>query len=318
MNKLEKAAHIAVRQCLDVKRNETVLVLADEPLMELASILWKAALDCKANAMLLQIPFMGKQEGEPYEAVAKLMRNVNVIITPTTYSITHSKALRQACGAGARVITMPGITHNTFSRIINADFKDIAEKSRKVADILTIGREATITSVNGTNLKIPIHGKIGLADTGLVLKPGQRTSLPAGEASVLPVEGVGEGTLVVDSGMDIEPNDVDKITMTIKDGYAIRIKGGDAAEKLRKRLQPYSPMSRKIAELGVGTNDAAKLCWETLADKKVAGTVHIALGNNTLFGGNNDVPVHIDGIIHKPTLEIDGRVIVKNGKLRLN
>lgn len=318
MTKFEKAARITVRQCLAIKRNESVLILADEPLMEIADILWKAALDCKANAMLLQIPIMTNRDNEPHEAIAKLMREVDVIIAPTTRSLSHTKARKQACRAGARIVTMPGIIHNTFARIKNANFEAIAERSRKIADILTIGREATITSLNGTELTIPINKRDGFADTGLVHKPGHFSNLPAGEACISPVEGGTEGTLIVDSGMGLKLEEGDKISIAFRAGRAIRIKGDQGAERLRKILQPHGPKARNIAELGVGTNDSARLCWETLEDEKVMGTIHIALGNNTVFGGGNSVPVHIDGVVHKPTLEIDGRVIVKNGKLRIN
>lgn len=318
MTKLEKAARVALRQCLAVSKNESVLILADEPLMDTAKLLWKAALDCKAYAMLLQIPAMSVRDTEPPEAVSKLMCEVDVVIAPTSRSISHTKARRKANRAGTRIVTMPSITQNTFARIKNIDFIKCEDKSRKIADILTIGREAILTSVNGTSLKISIHKKVGYADTGLVLKSGQFSNLPAGEACIAPILDGTEGILVVDSGMCLEQKDNEKITITFKCGRAIRIKGNHGAERLRKELTPYSPKARSIAELGVGTNDAARLCWESLEDEKVAGTVHIALGNNVSFGGNNNVPIHIDGVVHKPTLEIDGRIIVKNGKLVLN
>ena len=70
-----------------------------------------------------------------------------------------------------------------------------------------------------------------------------------------------------------------------------------------------------IAEFGIGTNDSAKLSGLLLEDEKVMGTVHIALGNNVTMGGTFNVPIHLDGVIKKPTVYLDNKLLMKNGKL---
>jgi leucyl aminopeptidase (aminopeptidase T) len=69
-----------------------------------------------------------------------------------------------------------------------------------------------------------------------------------------------------------------------------------------------------LAELGVGTNDAATITGKVLEDEKVYGTVHLAFGNNMHFGGVNDVQYHADGVITRPTLVVDGEVLIEDGK----
>jgi leucyl aminopeptidase (aminopeptidase T) len=39
------------------------------------------------------------------------------------------------------------------------------------------------------------------------------------------------------------------------------------------------------------------------------------LGNNVNFGGINDVPFHSDGIIERPTIIADEKIIMKDGRL---
>lgn len=47
-----------------------------------------------------------------------------------------------------------------------------------------------------------------------------------------------------------------------------------------------------------------------MTDEKVAGTIHVAIGNNDMLGGLNPVPVHIDCVVSDPTLRVDdGRII---------
>jgi leucyl aminopeptidase (aminopeptidase T) len=93
------------------------------------------------------------------------------------------------------------------------------------------------------------------------------------------------------------------------------VTGGKEAEELSKKLDDVGERSRNIAEFGIGTNDAAKITGSILEDEKVMGTVHLALGNNVSMGGTVDVPLHLDGLIMNPTVEMDGRIIMKNGEL---
>ena len=45
------------------------------------------------------------------------------------------------------------------------------------------------------------------------------------------------------------------------------------------------------------------------------GTVHLALGNNVTMGGTFNVPIHVDGVIKKPTVFLDSKLLMKSGKL---
>jgi leucyl aminopeptidase (aminopeptidase T) len=52
-----------------------------------------------------------------------------------------------------------------------------------------------------------------------------------------------------------------------------------------------------------------------LEDEKVMGTAHIALGNNLSMGGKVNVGIHLDGVIKKPDIFFDDKLIMKKGKL---
>ena len=54
-----------------------------------------------------------------------------------------------------------------------------------------------------------------------------------------------------------------------------------------------------------------------LEDEKILGTVHVAFGASASIGGVVQVPIHLDCVILRPELEIDGRVVVREGKLLL-
>jgi leucyl aminopeptidase (aminopeptidase T) len=70
-----------------------------------------------------------------------------------------------------------------------------------------------------------------------------------------------------------------------------------------------------IAELGIGTNEKAMLTGEILEDEKIFGSCHVAFGASAGIGGTVQVPVHLDCIILRPTVELDGEAIVRDGEL---
>ena len=105
------------------------------------------------------------------------------------------------------------------------------------------------------------------------------------------------------------------IKVEVENGYAVKITGGNAAKKLNTILDEVGKDARNIAEFGIGTNDSAKLSGIILEDEKVMGTVHIALGNNVTMGGIVNVPIHVDGVIKQPTVWMDDKLLIKDGKL---
>jgi leucyl aminopeptidase (aminopeptidase T) len=82
-------------------------------------------------------------------------------------------------------------------------------------------------------------------------------------------------------------------------------------------LAPFGDAGRLLAEIGIGTHPTARLTGAILEDEKILGTVHLAFGNNVGFGGSNDVAIHVDGLILKPTLVTDaGDAIIEAGTPR--
>ncbi len=316
MTKTQRAAQIVITKCLDVKKNESVLILTNDPLLDIARTLYQSAQRKTKYSHLLHISNHMVCNG--LDHIAKFLRDMNVIIAVTSPSISHTEARRDAGKNGARIASLPNILPETFGRIADTDFKKIARLSNKLCDILTIGKEVFISAPNGTELYIPIKNRKGYSDTGLIQSPGDFSNLPAGEASIAPVDGHASGKLVVDSGMERDSEDPEPLVLIIKNGRAARITGGVSARRLRQKLSKYGAKARLVGEFGIGTNKYAKLCGYSLEDEKVLGNIHIAVGNNVSFGGSNKVPIHLDGVVYNASVEIDGRKILDSGRLVLN
>jgi aminopeptidase len=104
------------------------------------------------------------------------------------------------------------------------------------------------------------------------------------------------------------------IRITIEDGYATTITGGEEADRLRALLDAHGREARTVAEFGIGTNDRARLTGVILEDEKVMGTIHIAFGDNKSMGGSVRVASHLDGLVTAPTVYFDDRLIMDRGQ----
>ncbi len=315
MDQLKKAAEIALMDCMAVKKGEKVLIITDEPARKIGYALWEGAKELGAEAIFTEIMTPKSNGEEPPEPIAELMKLVDVILIPTSKSLSHTDSRREASKAGVRIATLPGITEDMMTRTLNADYKEIAKKSNILAEIITKASNIRITSEKGTDINLAVEGRYGHSDTGLNHNPGDFSNLPAGEAYVAPMEGQSEGVIVFDgsmAGVGILNDEV--IDVKVEEGYATEITGGAGAEKLYSIMEPFGKLAFNLAELGIGTHDKALITGEVLEDEKVIGTVHIAFGDNKSMGGIIRVASHLDGVIMEPTVIVDGETIMDKGK----
>jgi leucyl aminopeptidase (aminopeptidase T) len=212
---------------------------------------------------------------------------------------------------------MPLFEEHMLTGAMSVDWNGMEKRTVELAERLNGGETVYITTPNGTSIHFSIKGRKVEADTGMLTKRGSFGNLPAGEAFVAPVEGTARGTLVLDwAPMRKLENPV---TLNVRDGRAVEVQGDEPfALELKKKIEE-NPLVGNIAELGVGTNDKATRPDNILESEKILGTVHIALGDNSTFGGKVKVPFHQDFIFFRPTVEVekDGkrRGIIKDGAI---
>lgn len=314
--KLDRACVIAIKDCMGAKKNESVLIVTDEFKNKIGYALFENAKKLGHESVYLEFKSREMHGQEPPKQVAEMMKLFDVVLCPTAKSLTHTNARREASALGARIATFPGITEEIMIRGLNADYKKIAALTIKLQEIMNEVNIVRVTAPNGTDITMDISGRKALPSKGLFHKKGESGNLPTGEAYIAPLEGKSNGVFVVDGSMSgVGVIDKKPITIQVENGFATKISGGVQAKKLDSILNKYGKFARNIAEFGIGTNDKAKLSGIILEDEKVMGTIHIALGDNKSMGGNVDVPIHLDGIVKKPTVYFDGKLIMKNGKL---
>lgn len=312
MTSLQKAAKTILNSCMGLKQNESCLIVTDNKKRKIANILLKEARKISEKCKLITKP-IGRIHGEePSKKIAKEMLKYDVILLVTTKSLSHTIARKNAVEKGARVASMPGIAESILKRAINVNYKQIQSLNNKIAKRLTKGKKVKIVTKKGTNLIFSIKGREGKADTGIYINEGNWGNLPAGETAIAPLECTANGTLVVDASMS-DIGKTNQLTITIKNGYAIKFKGKES-KKLKNLIKDLGKSARNIAEFGIGTNPKAKVTGTVLEDEKVLGTAHIALGDNISLGGAVKAKCHLDGVFFKPTIYVDNKKIMKDGK----
>lgn len=316
LSKLDKASIIAIRDCMGTQPNETVLIVTDEFKRKIGFSLFQNAKQLGHETVYLEFKSREMHGQEPPQQIAEMMKLFDVVLCPTAKSLTHTNARRNASALGARIATFPGITEEIMIRGLNADYKKIAALTIKLQEIMNDVNIVRATTTIGTDITMDITGRKALPSKGLFHKKGESGNLPTGEAYIAPLEGKSNGIFYVDGSMaSIGVVKGKPIRIEVKDGYAVNVSGGNQAKKLDDTLNKYDQLARNIAEFGIGTNYKAKLSGILLEDEKVMGTIHIALGDNKSMGGLVDVPIHLDGVVKKPTVYFDEKMIMKNGKL---
>lgn len=306
---LMRGARIAVNQCMNIKPWERVIIITDKKMpIELSESLTKAVKEAGAESKIQSIPSREVNGTEPSKEIAELMRTPNALFIPTSWSLSHTASRREATKVGVRIASMPKVTKFSFTQGgLTADYREVKRLTEIMLKKLENAKRVRITSDNGTNFTAMINDREWMRDDGMIHEKGDFCNLPAGEAAVAPVEGTSQGTIVVDKMAFYGEG----VKYTVKDGFAETIKG---SERLEKEVNEIGRMARNIAEIGIGTNPKARVIGNILEDEKVYGTVHIAIGNNLSFGGSIDIPLHVDGIILKPTLEVDRKILIKDGE----
>ncbi|ULL14567.1 aminopeptidase [Paenibacillus sp. H1-7] len=309
--RLTEISKNVLQSCLGLKAGETFLVVTDDVKKELAEALYEAGKQLGAESMLAVMKERTKSGEEPPAPIAIAMANSNVVVCITKHSLTHTQARKQAAAAGARLATMPGITEDMFLEgAISADYVQVKALTEKVTDILTEGQKVRIEK-DGCSLSFSIAGRNGVPSTGMYLNPGESGNLPSGEAYIAPVEGGAEGQIVIDGSVAGIGKLQSPLVITVEKGRIVSAEGADA-DRLLQILGDGD--GRQLGEFGIGTNDKARITGVVLEDEKVYGTIHVAFGSNNTFGGTIAAGVHIDGVVTKPNVYIDDKLIMESGR----
>ena len=324
---LAGSAKMVIETCMDIRRGENVLIVCDPTTGEIGQALHAATIEKSERVLLIVMPKAKHHGEEPPTPVANLMRQQQVILAPTKYSLTHTKAIRQALRDGARVATMPGITVDMFTHGgMAADFNNVKKRISNLGPHFRRRRIVNVKSKLGTEITFEVNWREWkLDDNGICNRPRMLTNLPAGKAFIMPREGTMNGTLIINGSWDSSLLD-QNIELQIENGIVIDVKGGTIAANIRQEFGEVAKKLRSkdrenvwtVAEFGFGMNDQARMGGNVLEDEKRLGTCYFSIGDNTALGGSSAVGIHIPGVLTGANVWLDDSQILQDGEFVLD
>jgi leucyl aminopeptidase (aminopeptidase T) len=314
-SEINECARVALKHCLNLSRQEQLLVVCDEPCREVGEAFWEeGSRMCRETVMVRIVP--RKQNGnEPPDPVGELFGRFDVAVMPTSKSLSHTQARRKACEQGARIATLPGITVDVFKRTMMTDWEKLGLLTRRVAGQMSAARKVRVTSASGTDIVFDTGARPAKPDDGRLIFKGAFGNLPAGESYMAPLEETASGVIAIDGSFSLGGLCPSPLIFVVKKGKVTEVREHPFSDELEHLFEKYGAAARNIAEFGVGTLDSAIISGNTLEDEKVKGTIHFAVGDNASMGGIVKVPLHLDGIVREPNVWLDDVLWMEKGKM---
>jgi len=315
---LIQSAEKLAREVIHVKKEHKVLVVTDYEKLKVGNAF---ALTCRglgAETVIAIMPLTGEHGNEPPATIAAAMKAADIVFAPTTHAITHTRARLEAFAAGAKVVILRGVTEDMLVKgAMTVDFQELKKRTQAIAQVLTGASEIRVTSDAGTDVTFSVAGRNAFSLDGFFHDDYGFATLPPGEAPICPVEGTTNGTLVFDYSMDGIGKLNQPLKLEVEKGEVVSVSGGVEDVQFLEQIFARDATARNIAEFAIGTNPNARLIGNLAEDKKLAGTVHFAIGDNESLGGVVRSSIHLDGLMLKPTVLADQQPLVQKGKLVL-
>jgi leucyl aminopeptidase (aminopeptidase T) len=314
-------AENAIR-CLAVTPGERVGVLVDEPLCEAGLRVCDAAYAAHARATLTVIPDVARPIDAPDAPFVASLSEIDALVfwiastSPPEFGNHRRPIYEKAQETGTRIAFGAEIDQAILDNELSADYGAVRELSHAMLARIGSTRHVRVTSPGGTDCTFDLEGRSWLVDDGGLGRRAAMGNLPAGEIYIAPVRTGADGVVVVDRSIALRGMGLlkDPIRFTYEQGRIVEIEGGEEAERVRQVIEDAGEGADTIAELGIGTNAAARLTGSIITDEKVLGTAHVAFGDNRgSYGGDNAASIHIDGVIADASILVDDEVVIEKG-----
>lgn len=216
-----------------------------------------------------------------------------------------------------------GLPFEEYSQMVwsavDIDYESISKRAKKIASVIRGAKQVKIKSEDGTDLKFSIEGRRVFIDDGIfdeedITGNSYLQNLPTGEVYVPPVETSAEGVAVFQYNVFMgEP--LKNFRVRFEKGKIVEMDADEGLEHYRNIMEKNTGDKLRIAELGIGLNpEITRVTGGLALDEKIIGTVHIATGENRMFGGKNESSIHWDLVMKNPTLIVENKVIMENGR----
>jgi leucyl aminopeptidase (aminopeptidase T) len=315
-----------VVRCLAVRPGERFQALVDEPFADVGVSLCNAALIAgAASAACVVVPDSGRPLTTAYDPLLASLASTDALcfwftsIYDPEFAGFRKPLYARAIETGTRVAFGGRMDRSMLEHEMAADYGALHQLTARLAGRLAGCRRVRVTTPGGTDCTFDVTGREWMLDDGVLDTPGAFGNLPAGEVFISPLATGADGVCVIDRSIALAGEGLvdEPIELTFRQGRIVGVEGGRSAASTRAAIAAAGTGADVVAELGIGTNDRARITGSVITDEKVLGTAHVAFGDNAnpSYGGDNRAAIHVDGVMASATIEADGAVVIAAGEL---
>jgi leucyl aminopeptidase (aminopeptidase T) len=312
--------------CLAVKPGERFQALVDEPFADVGLRLCEAALAAGADsAACVVVADAARPLLNAYDPFIASLDETDAVcfwfanILDPEFAGFRKPLYARARAAGTRVAFGGRMDRSMLEHEMAADYAAVRALSADLAAKVIGAARIRVTTPGGTDCTFDVTGREWKIDDGVLDRPGAFGNLPAGEIFVAPLATGADGVCVIDRSIALAGEGLvdEPIHVSFERGRIVGVEGGTAAAAMRRTIAEAGTGADVVAELGIGTNERARITGSVITDEKVLGTAHVAFGDNasSSYGGDNRASIHVDGVMADATIEADGIVVFERGAL---
>jgi len=320
----------AVENCLKVRAGEKAVIITDEPTRAIGAALRQAVEAITEPARFFVMEDFGARPIDFPAEIGEALAAADVSIYAAQGVKGELQSFRRhmlkavESNPKLRHAHMIGITPEIMCDGMCSDYAEIQRVSKLVYEKVKDAREIRVQADSGSDITARFSPELKWIISDGQILPGKFKNLPDGEVFTAP-ETV-DGVFVVDGCLGDYFTERygslagTPVTVEIKDGRALRASLKCENEALRQDLDEYlfasDENSPRVGEFAIGTNTGLnRLIYNLLQDEKFPG-VHMAFGHPypSKTGATWDSRTHVDGVILKPTIIVDGEVLMEKGE----
>ncbi len=330
MGTIEQGIKQAVENCLRVKAGEIAVIITDKETIEIGSALKNAIAKITGKIQLFVMEDFGERPIAFPQTIGDAIKVADVSVYAAQGAEGELQSFRmqmlKAIQANRKLrhAHMIGISPQIMQDGMCSDYKEIQRISRLVYDKVRNGKKIEVVTEKGNNFVAEFSPELKWNISDGIIAAGHWKNLPDGEVTTSPLSV--NGTVVIDGCLgDFFTDSYGSLENTpimieVAAGRAIKESLRCDNEQLRQEFSKYlfetDENSNRVGEFAIGTNTGlTELIYNILQDEKFPG-IHIAFGSPIpgKTGADWDSKAHVDGVIKKPNIYVDGEMIMNKGE----
>ncbi|GHV84090.1 hypothetical protein AGMMS50212_14300 [Spirochaetia bacterium] len=256
---LQKSARIAVKDVLNVRQCEQVLIISN-PQTDVSLIsqaLFDAAIEYGAKPVLMFQSEKTQMDFAEPSVIAAFGAKPEVVVSLSSGKLgkdekgiageyvmdgktyDHIFHLLQYGYKCCRAFWSPSVTLESFIRTVPIDYTLLKKRCSAIGSVLDKAVSVKIKAPGGTDINIGLRGRMSKCDDGDFSTPGSGGNLPAGETFISPENGTADGIIAFDGSISLHDSDIlihTPIVCTVKKGFVTEIRGSFEAASLQETI----------------------------------------------------------------------------------